>query len=190
AGDPGTKLLGAVPVGHAGAVAAGDLDGDGYADAVVGAPADPDGGTAAGAVSVVLGGTRVGSGATRSLVDAEGRLHGHLPGLRFGESVAVVGGRHGEGAALAVGAPGADDGGTDAGALMLWDGATLLGAADTADAAPATLLGVSPGDAAGSAVTAGDLDGDGWLDLLVGAPGRDDAGSGAGAAYVGWGAGL
>ena len=53
------------------------------------------------------------------------------------------------------------------------------------------LTGEAASDRAGWAVgPAGDVDADGFADFLVGAPGNDDAYSGAGAAYLIFGTGL
>lgn len=55
----------------------------------------------------------------------------------------------------------------------------------TVDMADATIVGVNPGDRVGASVSAaGDVNGDGVIDLLVGAPGVDRAGTDAGAAYL------
>ena len=68
---------------------------------------------------------------------------------------------------------------TDTGTTDTTDGSHSLGTAR------AMLLGVSEGDYAGYSVSgAGDVNGDGYDDLLVGAYGQDAGGSLAGAAYV------
>jgi hypothetical protein len=88
-----------------------------------------------------------------------------------------------------VGAPGNDRAGQDAGAAYLvygWDapenyltGESVLG--------NLAILGENPGDYAGMAVgSIADLNGDDRTDILVGAPGNDQGGDGAGAAYVAW----
>ena len=83
---------------------------------------------------------------------------------------------------LAVGAPGEDDGAAaDAGAVdVRYGGPGGLGA-------DGVLLRLAPGagDRFGSALASGDLDGDGFADLAVGAPGRrTDAGVPAGAVAI------
>ena len=63
-------------------------------------------------------------------------------------------------------------------------GAPLLATGD-ADEVGVALRGQGPSHAAaGTALAGGDVDGDGFVDLLIGAPGQD-----AGAVYVVFGAG-
>jgi plastocyanin len=166
----------------------GDLDGDGVADLAVGADGDDTGGSARGAVHVLLlnadgavkSSTKVASGA------------GGGPTLatddRFGSSVSSVGDLDGDGVAdLAVGAVGDNTGGTNRGAVYV----LLMNTDGTVKSSAKIASGVSGGptlvnaDSFGSSVTSlGDLNGDGVADLAAGADGDDTGGSARGAAHV------
>ncbi len=89
---------------------------------------------------------------------------------------------------FAVGLPQSDLGGDAAGAVYIFhgrDGMEAWGLEEGATIAtlPITeadmiLSGENPGDRLGAALGAGDLNGDGWQDLLIGAPGWDSEGCG------------
>jgi hypothetical protein len=133
---------------------AGDLNGDGFADLIVGAPGDDDNGADAGSA-------RAFSGANGAMLFT---FLGSAAGDRFGTAVAGLGDTNGDRQAdLAVGAPGDDANGADAGSVRVHSGAD--------GSVLRTLLGEAAGDALGSAVgRAGDVDCDGRADLIVGAP--------------------
>jgi len=168
------------------AAAGGDLDGDGIDDLVIGAR-DADGGASdSGAVYVLLGGGGWGKG-TDLGQEADGSLLGVDAEDGAGASVAVAPDVNGDGIDdLLIGAYTQDDGGNDAGAAYLvlgraggWQLDESLGNAD------AWFVGEAAGDYAGLHVDgAGDVDGDGLGDLLVGAGWNDDGGSDAGKAYL------
>ncbi|MFI6092248.1 FG-GAP repeat protein [Streptomyces sp. NPDC051218] len=95
---------------------------------------------------------------------------------------------------LAVGVPGATVGGkAKAGYVnVVWGGASGLGkhGSTTVSQATAGVPGMAEaGDAFGTAVDSNDMNGDGYSDLIVGAPDEDnDAGLSAGTVAVVWGA--
>jgi len=177
--DADGVMLGAVANGLAGgAVAVGDLDGDGYGELVVGAESTQVGGfDNSGTVYLVPGGAGVPSGSLESMTT---RMDGDQ-GCRLGRSLAMLGDVDGDGTQdLAIGGPECSVGGTDAGAVMI-----LLGDFEgslSVDDADIILAGGSGARQAGwSVAAAGDVDANGLADVLVGSP---DDGSGPGEAHV------
>ncbi len=149
--------------------AAGDVNDDGYADFIVGAPDFGGHGKA-----YLFFGTPYGPAADPGW-SSEGDA---LAGARFGRSVAGAGDLNGDGIPdLAVGAPG-----VDAGKAFVFHG-SAAGPSTTADW---TSVGDGQPDAefGASVAGAGDVDGDGDAELLVGAPRFDAPAPDAGQAYL------
>ncbi|MGH2528708.1 MAG: hypothetical protein ACRDH0_05135 [Actinomycetota bacterium] len=166
---------------------AGDLDGDGSEDLVIGAPAMAGFGGSGAAATYVLYGTTERLSGTVSLSLTAARLVGEELDDRPGLGVAGAGDLDRDGFEdLVLGADLEDTGGLNAGAAYVFygsqdrlTGTVSLGTAD------AKLIGEAAGDRAGSDVSiAGDLDDDGFDELVVGAFGHDASGTDAGAAYV------
>ncbi len=157
---------------------AGDVNGDGFGDLVVGAHrASPGGRAEAGTVSVFLG-SPSGLGPTPALV-----LQGEAAGDWFGYSVAGAGDVNGDGFAdVIVGAYLADLGSAAAGAASVFHGS----ASGVGPVAARVYSGAAGGDWFGYSVAgAGDVNGDGFADVIVGAYGADPRGvAGAGTSSV------
>ena len=161
---------------------AGDTDGDGYSDVIVGAPyADPYAANM-GTVQVFLGSA---SGVSASAVWTG---QGANSGDQMGYSVAGVGDTDGDGFAdVAAGAPewiGAR------GSVSVWPGS----ASGPTSAGSWTQTSGSPGARFGASIAgAGDVDGDGYADVVIGVPNRSRGGqtyNGAAWVYAGSSSGL
>ncbi len=174
--------------------AAGDVNGDGLDDLIVGAHRDDPNGSGSGASFVVFG---KADGTAVELSDIEAGnggfvINGVSAGDGSGVSVSGAGDVNGDGLDdLIIGAIGDDPNGDASGATFV-----VFGKADGTPVELATIQmdgsnggfvinGVSTDDQSGFSVSsAGDVNGDGLNDLIVGAKGADPNGSNSGASYL------
>ncbi len=170
--------------------ALGDLDGDGVTELAVGAPRADGGGTDRGLVWVLF---LAPDGTVRSharIGDGLGGLAGPLQdGDWFGTGVAALGDLDADGVRdLAVGAGFTDDGGPDRGAvyvLRLAPDGSVVGEQRVSDTAGGFTGALDDADIFGWSVRGlGDRDGDGRLELAVGANRDDDGGFNAGGVWM------
>jgi VCBS repeat-containing protein len=170
---------------------AGDFNGDGFDDLIYGAPAGDTGGANRGEVSVVYGQTSNASFVTPPIGANGFLLVGNANNILAGQSVGTAGDVNGDGLSdMIIAAPRAAAGGTQRGQMYVMYG-------QTADLSNATLVltsivangfsinGVSNSDRAGNSVySAGDVNGDGYDDVIIGANLAEDVGTSRGEAYV------
>ncbi len=166
---------------------AGDVDGDGHNDFLVGAFENDSGGSNAGAVYLVHGPVVSGE---NDLGSANAKLTGEAADDHAGYSVAGAGDVDADGFNdLLIGAFDNDSGGSNAGIAYLIRGP--ISGENSLSSADAAFVGEAANDGAGRSVAgAGDVNADNYDDLLIGAFGRDKGGSDNGAAYVVLGGGL
>ncbi|NOX19613.1 MAG: hypothetical protein GXO87_15200 [Chlorobi bacterium] len=147
---------------------AGDVSGDGYDDVIVGAYSN-NGNT--GKAYIYYGGAAMDN-------TADVTMTGEATNDYYGYSVSSAGDVNGDGYAdVIVGAYGNDTNGADAGRAYLYNGGSTMD-----NASDLTITGEAANNNFGSAVSsAGDVNGDGYDDIIVGAYGYD---SNTGKTYV------
>ena len=167
---------------------AGDVNGDGLDDFLITATKSDANGEDSGKIYLILGRANADWGRDFPLKQADAAFLGENPFDNAGRSATSAGDVNNDGLDdIILGAMGNDEGGDRAGQVYL-----ILGRLD-ADwgskyslvDADASFIGEAAGDEAGRRVsTAGDVNGDGFSDFLIGSPTNDQGGEDAGKAYL------
>lgn len=163
---------------------AGDENGDGYADVIVGAP-EYDNVVVNVGRAFVFNGSSSGLSATSAWIVESGQAN-----ALYGFAVCTAGDVNGDGySEIAVGAPYYDNGQTDEGRVYVYYGSSSGPATSPASIFESDQTGAHHGS---SCAFVGDANGDGYAELLVGAPQFDNGQTDEGRAvlYAGSSAGL
>ncbi|MFT5585082.1 MAG: hypothetical protein ACI9VR_002670 [Cognaticolwellia sp.] len=157
----------------------GDLNGDGIADAIIGAPYDDTTAEDAGAVFIFFGATGMNGNFTDA--DADAALYGASKNDQAGWGIGAAGDHDGDGSPdLLISATRSDLGASVSGAVYLVGGA-FSGTDTVDDIAIAVISGEGTNDKLAPSFGGVDLNVDGQLDVLVAS--RSNS-SNAGAAYL------
>ena len=159
---------------------AGDVNSDGYSDVIVGASYNDAGGTNSGAAFIFYGGVTMNNVSDLTLA-------GESAYDAFGFCVASAGDINGDGFSdVIVGAPYNDAGAADAGRAYVY-----LGGSSMNNTADLIYTGAAAVDVFGNSVSgAGDVNADGYEDIIIGAPLNSSGGINAGRAYLYFGGAL
>jgi len=177
---------------------AGDINGDGVSDLLLGAlGADPNANSGSGASYVVFGGAGVGAGGAIELSSLDGSsgfvINGVAAGDASGRSVSSAGDVNDDGVDdLFIGALSASPNGNSSGASYVVFGGLGIGAAGAVELSSLdgsngfVINGIEAGDVSGISLSAaGDVNADGVSDLVIGASQADRNGNSTnGESYV------
>ena len=169
------SLQGGAYLGNSGT--AGDVNGDGYADVIIGAYKYDNGQTDEGGAFVYYGSTNgVNNDVTGTPTNAAWSAESDQAGAGFGWGVGTAGDVNGDGFSdIIVGAYDYDNGQTDEGKAYVYHGEAAKG---LATGAGWTVVNNHRGSFFGYSLgTAGDVNGDGYADILVSAGGETLLGS-------------
>ena len=171
----------------------GDINGDGLSDIIVGAMEDDPNGNISGAAFVVFGKKDTTAVELSAIEAGVGgfAINGAAAGDRAGVAASITGDVNGDGIDdILVGAPRADVGGiTDAGSTYVVFGKKDTAAVELSNVAGGNdgfiIKGAAAGDLSGWIKSAGDINDDGLVDMIVGSYQADPGGtSNAGSAHV------
>ncbi|HNS52186.1 MAG TPA: integrin alpha [Anaerolineae bacterium] len=170
------------------ATGVGDINADGYADFMIGAPFNDEVALDAGQAYLLLGRATVDWGANYPLSQADASFLGEAVGNQAGRRVSGAGDVNADGYDdIILGASYNDQVARDAGKayLLLGSSAASWGMDYPLSQADAAFLGENLGDQAGRRVSdAGDVNADGYSDFLIAAPHNNRAAKEAGTAYL------
>lgn len=175
---------------------AGDINGDGIDDLIIGVPGQARGyNVGPSSVSyVVFGGTEVGGDGNFDITSLDGSNGFVINGVEaydnLGWSVSRAGDLNGDGIAdLIIGAPGNSYRNPNSKSYVLFGGADIATTGNDLSLLDGSngfvINGINPSDSSGWSVSnAGDINFDGIDDLIIGAPDADPNGAGSGSTYV------
>ncbi len=177
-GEENIRILGDDSYDYSGCcVSSGDINGDGYADVIIGAPsAYPPGGKEAGKTFVIFGSAEPITNVDLSSTSADMTIYGDDRYDNSGRSVSsgdvnddgfddvIIGARYADPA-----------GGNEAGETYVIFGSAAPPATVDLNSVSAdmTIYGDDAGDWSGYSVSSGDVNGDGYADVIIGAPWAD-----------------
>ena len=187
------SFVGENPWDNAGIITpAGDVNGDGLTDILIGAPYNDDGGgfsthwtDGAGQVYLIFG-KSTGLGPNLPLSKADASYLGEEAYDNVGYHISTAGDFNGDGFDdFLISTPNMDEKGTDAGKVYMVFGKESDWAMNfNLSDAECSFTGKTQSDKLHVVSNAGDINMDGYDDILLGSPGNDDGGAEAGKVYL------